>query len=148
MQTIRAPALAVLLFVLLSVAIAPAKPKSDVTLTIQGHILVDQPLLPRYPREALKQRWAGSGVILLRVRSDGSVSKTEVLKSTGHSILDAEAMRSFATWRFRPERTGFTVNVPCDFQQGKPRTYQELHPLSKEEAAKVMKRYKDSDVTN
>jgi len=147
MQKIRASCIGVLI-TLFCVADAPAKPKENVILTMQGHVLLDQPLLPRYPQEALKQHWKGSGVILLRVRPDGTVSKTEVLKSTGHSILDADAMRSFATWRFRPEKTAFTVNVPCDFRQGKPRTYQERRTLSKEEAAKVMKRYEDNGPTD
>jgi hypothetical protein len=71
-----------------------------------------------------------------------------VLKSTGRSILDAEAMRSFATWRFRPEKTAFTVNVPCDFREGKPGTYQERRNLSKEQAAKVLKRYEDTGPTD
>ena len=133
---------------LITATTAFSKSKERVILTMQGHILVDQPQLPHYPQEALRQRLKGSGVILLRVRPDGTVSKTEVLKSTGHSILDAEAMRSFATWRFRPEKTAFTVNVPCDFRQGKPRTYEERRTLSREEAAKVMKRYEDSGPTD
>lgn len=82
MQKIRASGIGALIALFFCVADALAKSKENVILTMQGHILLDQPLLPRYPQEALKQHWKGSGVILLRVHPDGTVSKTEVLKST------------------------------------------------------------------
>ena len=143
MHEMLAPGIGALMALLLCVANASAKTNDKVILTMQGHILLEQPVMPHYPYEARTKRWRGSGVILLRVRPDGTVSKTEVFKTTGYSILDAEAMRAFGTWRFRPERAPFTVNVPCDFEWGKERTYQEQRLLSNEEAAKVKKRYED-----
>ncbi len=42
------------------------------------------------------------GVFLLAVRGDGTVANVETLQSTSHPLLDAEIVRAFMKWRFRP----------------------------------------------
>jgi TonB family protein len=42
------------------------------------------------------------GIFLLNVRSDGAVSSVDVLRSTGHRILDGNCVKAFAKWRFQP----------------------------------------------
>lgn len=52
----------------------------------------------------------------LYVRAEGTVYNAKILKSTGHDILDQEALQTFKTWQFLPEKAPFTVKVPCDFK--------------------------------
>ena len=42
------------------------------------------------------------GVFLLKVRGDGTVSGVEMLQSIGHPTANADCIRAFAQWRFRP----------------------------------------------
>ena len=56
---------------------------------------------PKYPYEARQQGWAGSGVFVVHVRPDGTVSSIEIAQSTGYSILDQAGIEAFRQWRFR-----------------------------------------------
>ena len=58
--------------------------------------------LPTYPFEARRQGWIGTGLFVDRFRQDGSVEKVVALKSTGHSVLDEEAIRTLQRWRCIP----------------------------------------------
>jgi TonB family protein len=55
-----------------------------------------------------------TGVFLLSVRSDGTVAKVEILQSIGQSSLDAEWVKAFMKWRFRPNSVK-EVRVPGDY---------------------------------
>ena len=58
---------------------------------------------PDYPLDARSRHITGAGVFQLRIRvSTGRVIDVEMLKSTGHSILDATTMKTLTLWRFKP----------------------------------------------
>jgi TonB family protein len=69
---------------------------------------------PHLPDVALKKRLAGSGLFLFRVRPGGSVSRVDVLRSTGHVELDIAVVSAFKKWRFKPG-TVKEVRTPVTF---------------------------------
>jgi TonB family protein len=113
--------LAITIFALLPLFGATAQPSPTETPkiipTIEGHKLrsADEPK-PRWPKEAITNRWTGQGVIALYVHADGIVYDAQVSKSSGHELLDREAIRAFRQWRFQPEKADFTVKVPFKFE--------------------------------
>ncbi len=92
-----------------------AAPRPRIIYLVGGHELVYHEL-PYYPETAVFHRWEGSGLARLHVRSDGTVSDVKFIKSTGYQRLDIAAREAFSRWRFRPEKTSFTADVPCDFR--------------------------------
>lgn len=77
---------------------------------------------PSYPM--MSKRFGERGTVLIRawVESDGSVSKADVLKSSGFERLDQAALTSVRTWRFEPGLqegvpTGMPVHIPFSFGQ-------------------------------
>ena len=74
---------------------------------------------PHYP--ALARRLGAQGMAKLRaqVELDGSVSSVQVVQSSGHASLDAEALRYFQQCRFAPVSGNYKpvlVSVPVRFQ--------------------------------
>ena len=69
---------------------------------------------PSVPERALREFWSGSGLFLFNVRPDGTVSRVDVLRSTGHNELDAAVVAAFSKWRFRPH-TVRKVRIPVTF---------------------------------
>ena len=58
---------------------------------------------PAYPIEARTRHFTGSGIVLLQVDpKTGYVIGAQMLKSTGHVILDNAALSAFTQWRFKP----------------------------------------------
>lgn len=57
---------------------------------------------PRYPAEALRNRWEGTVVLNVRVRADGSVGRIELGTSSGHDVLDQAAIEAVGKWRYNP----------------------------------------------
>ena len=57
---------------------------------------------PTYPLEARRKRWVGGGLFVMRFRPDGGMEKVVALKSTGHAVLDEEAVRTLLRWRCLP----------------------------------------------
>ena len=57
---------------------------------------------PIYPKAAIQQHLSGSGLFILHIRRDGQVEGVETVTSTGHRLLDQEAIGKFRVWRFRP----------------------------------------------
>ncbi|MFT5522505.1 MAG: TonB family protein [Pirellulaceae bacterium] len=59
---------------------------------------------PRYPDRAKLNRW--EGVVLLKVEVDehGLVTEVKVIRSSGHSILDAAAVNSVRSWHGTPAK--------------------------------------------
>jgi TonB family protein len=58
---------------------------------------------PEYPYEARSRHYTGSGVFICRIDiKSGRVKKVLMAKSTGHTMLDVEAMRALQRWQFMP----------------------------------------------
>lgn len=82
---------------------------------------------PPYPEQARQQ--GQEGLVLLRVEVDatGEVTSVTVRQSSGFELLDAAAIGTVGTWRFKPGRlagiaVSTTVDVPVRFQlkNGRP----------------------------
>ena len=69
---------------------------------------------PHYPAEALKRLWDGTAILELVLRPDGTVSDVNVLRSSGHELLDQEGVRTFKRWHFRPGTVDH-IQVPLTF---------------------------------
>lgn len=75
---------------------------------------------PTYPAQAVVNRWEGTVILRLDIADNGSVTNVEMASSSGHHILDVEAIRSVRKWRFAPaKRAGqavaATVRLPVRF---------------------------------
>ncbi len=58
---------------------------------------------PEYPYEARSRYYTGSGIFICRIDiKSGRVKKVLIAKSTGHAILDAEAVKALKQWQFQP----------------------------------------------
>ena len=115
--------LAIAIFILLPLfgaAQEPSPTEQRKIPTIDGHKLrsADEPKKnrPRWPKEAIANRWTGQGIISLYVHADGIVYDAQVFKSSGHEVLDREAIRAFRQWRFQSEKADFTVKLPFKFE--------------------------------
>jgi TonB family protein len=70
---------------------------------------------PAYPYEARSKHLTGSGIVLLNVDpSSGNATSAQLLKSTGHKILDDSALEAFRQWRFKPGSVR-KVGIPINF---------------------------------
>jgi TonB family protein len=67
-----------------------------------GKHLATYATAPQVPAEARAKHLAGSGVCVLYVRDDGTVSRVVMLKSTGQPLLDKASIDAFSRWRFIP----------------------------------------------
>jgi TonB family protein len=74
---------------------------------------------PRYPYAAKLAKSEGRGLFDLHVASDGTISTVDVFRSTGHKILNEEAVRVLLSWKFRPDRKWTRVRVPIAFTLGR-----------------------------
>lgn len=59
---------------------------------------------PSYPLEARKEGLEGKVILKVLVEKNGQTRKVELAKSSGHSVLDQEALRAVEKWRFRPAK--------------------------------------------
>jgi TonB family protein len=80
---------------------------------------------PVYPRRAREMGWAGTVLLRVEVRSDGTVAAIEVERSSGYDLLDRAALRAAKTWRFAPQTDGgfalsASVAVPIRFDLSEP----------------------------
>lgn len=57
---------------------------------------------PRYPPLARERGYEGRVLLRLTVNPAGQVETVSVAHSSGHEMLDEEARRTVARWRFRP----------------------------------------------
>jgi protein TonB len=77
--------------------------------------------LPPYPRLARERRWEGTTILQVVVFDDGSDGQVEIIKSSGHEILDEAAVTTVRRWKFLPARSGNTpvrslIQIPIRFQ--------------------------------
>jgi protein TonB len=111
------------------VAVAPSAPVADpphppppevVTAPFGRAGYLNNPL-PAYPATAARQGWQGTVLLRVRVLSSGRVDAVEVQKSSGHKLLDEEAMATVRGWQFTPSKRGETpidgwATVPIEFK--------------------------------
>jgi TonB family protein len=89
---------------------------------------------PRYPHEARAKHVQGVGMVRLDVdRRTGYVKSARMLQSTGHQILDDEALRAFRAWRFTPGSVS-AVRIPVSFVMGRRHWPQTVDPKYPREA--------------
>ena len=69
---------------------------------------------PEYPYQARLHYLQGSGSLILRVRSDGTVARVEVEDSTGAPLLDQTVIAAYSKWRFKSGKVK-AVRVPVNF---------------------------------
>ena len=80
-----------------------------------------------YPKRAVEQEWEGRVVIGFVVEVDGSLSGIKVLRSSGHVILDEEALRvakSMPNWipgKQRGKNVRVQFQIPVIFSLDKPK---------------------------
>lgn len=75
---------------------------------------------PAYP-QALRDAGIGGRVVVRGVVGiDGRVESAEVVRSSGNSTLDNNALSAFYKWRFSPAKNDAGQKVRCYFVQGFP----------------------------
>jgi protein TonB len=75
---------------------APPAPDPAAALARFRHELVTLAVrYKRYPRVALDNGWSGNVVVRINVAASGAVAAIEVKTSSGHEILDAQALEMF-----------------------------------------------------
>lgn len=76
---------------------------------------------PHYPRLARQRGYEGRVVLRVTVSAEGKAKKVEILKPSGHKILDEAAEKTIQTWTFEPaKRFGIAVqsviDIPVNFR--------------------------------
>ena len=69
---------------------------------------------PGYPLAARTHHWTGAGIFACNIRPDGTVASVDVLRSTGHEMLDQAAITAFRQWRFHPGDMK-RIKIPINF---------------------------------
>jgi TonB family protein len=69
---------------------------------------------PNYPLYARQYHWTGEGPFVCRIRPDGTVASVDVLRSTGHEMLDRAAIKALRQWRFQPGDMN-AIKIPINF---------------------------------
>jgi len=72
--------------------------------------LLDNPP-PEYPLSAIERRVEGTVLLRVHVGRAGAVARVEIVRSSGHRVLDGEAVRAVRHWRFVPATRGGTPIV-------------------------------------
>jgi len=69
---------------------------------------------PTYPAEAYTRGWSGELLLRLTISAGGEVRGVELVRSSGHSVLDAAAVSAVRRWRGQPAtRGGVPVATTC-----------------------------------
>jgi len=71
---------------------------------------------PNYPRLAIKRELQGSVRIRVKVSPEGKPTNTEILKSSGHELLDKAALEAVPFWQFQPKTLSYFVEKTIVFQ--------------------------------
>jgi len=68
-----------------------------------------------YPPLARNQGLEGSGLFEVHINRHGSVRSVQILRTTGHSMLDTAALNGMRQWRFR-RNTIAVVRMPVQYR--------------------------------
>jgi TonB family protein len=67
---------------------------------------------PYYPAAAREQGWQGTAVLKVLVLRNGTVGALEILRSSGHAILDRSALKAVKEWKFIPaQKDGLAIEI-------------------------------------
>lgn len=70
---------------------------------------------PQYPRSARANGWEGTAILTIIVGTDGRCESVSLAESSGHDVLDREALKAVRRWRFVPaSRFGQPVRATTD----------------------------------
>lgn len=106
----------------------PVAPEPEVVEEAPAEIvqIVDQPTYlrnpaPPYPHEARRNGWEGTVLLRINVQADGRPSIVEIVRGSGHPVLDDAAVRTLRRWKFSPARlagqpVSATVEIPISFK--------------------------------
>jgi protein TonB len=77
--------------------------------------------LKRYPRIARENHWEGRVVVQVVIKADGTVGELSVAESSGHALLDEEALAvmrkaSPLTLKHQLEKSQITILVPISYR--------------------------------
>ena len=75
---------------------------------------------PVYPQALRDAGIGGRGVVRGVIGTDGRVESAEVVRSSGNSTLDNNALSAFYKWRFSAAKNDAGQKVRCYFVQGFP----------------------------
>jgi TonB family protein len=70
--------------------------------------------LPKVPMVARAENFHGDGYFQFVLRPDGTVLRVDVLRSTGHPILDDATIAALSKWRFAPGTPTY-IRVPVGY---------------------------------
>ena len=95
----------------------------------EAHALATYAPMPQYLFQARAKHLQGTGKVRLDVdRRTGHVTSARMLQSTGHQILDDEALKAFRAWRFQTGSVS-VVRIPVRFVvPGSPQWPQTVDP--------------------
>ncbi len=79
---------------------SPAAVAQQIGVTRSAKIHNHRP--PRYPDLAKRNRWGGNVLLKLSIDAEGNVSHVDVVRSSGHALLDGEAVSAVKIWVFSP----------------------------------------------
>lgn len=69
---------------------------------------------PTYPTLARRMSQQGQVKLAYFVNADGSVGQMKLVQSSGHQLLDREAVRAVSQYRYKPGQAGWTLH-PVNF---------------------------------
>ena len=75
---------------------------------------------PDYPYEARRRRLTGSGIFELKFDYEsGRLREIHVVQSTGHQLLDGNAIATLKLWKAKPHSV-HTIRLPITFTLKRP----------------------------
>jgi protein TonB len=90
-----------------------ARPSGVMSISSAKALAINSPR-PEYPYEARSRKIMGSGVCVVSVDANGTVTDATMVQSIGSPILDNSAVSAFRRWRFRPG-VAPKVKIPITF---------------------------------
>jgi protein TonB len=63
---------------------------------------------PEYPEMAIFLGYQGTAIVRIKVSANGLSKGAEILRSSGHKLLDESAVKALKKWRFTPGKPGNT----------------------------------------
>jgi periplasmic protein TonB len=90
-----------------------ARPSGVMSISSAKALALNSPR-PEYPYEARSRHITGSGVCVVSVSADGTVTDATMAQSIGNPILDNSAVSAFKRWRFKAG-VAPKVKIPITF---------------------------------